>query len=103
MPVVGLANPNLCFFRLIWTWGWNDFIYDSGHGNTRLFSLPRIHVQHGYSCGPGHARLCHFLLDAGKSGAGGLFLRLFTQHTHSMTTRCKSCSSILHSGGEITA
>ena len=87
MPVVGAVNTNLCLFRLARTSGRDDFVDGAGHGGTWLFSNTRsIQVQFRYSCGSGHARLCHFLLDAGTCRVVGFFLDLLTRHSPIITS-----------------
>src|ERR1700693_5639655 len=45
----------------------------------------------------GHARVRHFLLDAGTCYVAGFFLSFLMQHTPMMTSRWKPCSPISHS------
>ena len=52
----------------------DDFVDCSGHSRTWLSRNSRgIQNRLPYSCGPGHARLCHFLLDAGTCRVGAFF------------------------------
>ena len=82
-PGVGCVNSNLCLFRLARTWR-DDFVYGSGHGGTWLFWNSRsIQIQFRYSCGPGRARLRHFLLDADTRRVVTLFVScLNAAYTH---------------------
>lgn len=49
-----------------------------------------------YSGRLGHARLCHFLLDAGSRRVAGFSLLFLMQHAPTMTARWKPCSTISH-------
>jgi hypothetical protein len=81
IPVVGTVNSNLCLFRLTWAGGRDDFSDRSGHGRTWLFwNSCSIQIQLGYPCGSGHARLCHFLHDAGTRRVIGLCLSFLMRH-----------------------
>ena len=96
--VVGLVNSNLSLLRLARTRRRNDFVDHSGHGSTWRFYLPRsIHVQFCYSCGPGHAWLRHFLLDAGMRCSVEFLLTVLMQHAAILTSRWKPCSPFSHS------
>jgi hypothetical protein len=96
--VVGPFNSNLCLFRPARTWRRDDFVDGSGHGGTWLFWNSRsIQIQFRYSCGPGHARLRHFLLDGGMCRVAGFFLTFLMQHAPIMTSRWKPCCPISHS------
>jgi hypothetical protein len=58
-------------------------LYSPGDGGTRLFwNSRRIQIQFRYSCGPGYARLRHFLLDANMCRVAGFFLVFLIQHGH---------------------
>src|ERR1700683_3886218 len=80
-----------------------ESVYGSRHGGTWLFLNSRcIQIQSRYSRGSSHARLCHFLLDAGTCLFAGFFLGFLMQHTAIITRRRKPCSPISH-GCEILA
>src|ERR1700722_19064043 len=92
-PGVGCVNSNLCLFRLARTWR-DDFVYGSGHGGTWLFWSSRsIQIQFRYSCGPGRARLRHFLLDADTRRIVTLFVSCFMPHTPIMALKMKAVQS----------
>jgi hypothetical protein len=64
MPVVTAVDSNLCLFRPARKW-WNDLIYGPRHGGAWQFGNSRtIYISSRDSCGLGHARFRHFLLDA---------------------------------------
>jgi hypothetical protein len=59
VPMIGAV---ICAFSV--RSGPDNFVDGSGHGGTRLFWNSRlVQLPFHYSCGPGHARLRHFLLD----------------------------------------
>src|SRR5487761_108791 len=100
IPVVGPLNSNLCFFRLAQTCRRDDFVDGSGHGGTWPFwNSPSIQIPFRCSCGLGHARLRHFLLDAGLCRVVEFFffLSFLIEHTPTMTSRWKPCSPISYS------
>src|ERR1700731_1310733 len=77
---------------------WNDFVDVSGHSRTWLSRNSRgIQNRFHYSCGLGHARLCHFLLDAGTCGVGAFFLTFLIPHAPIMISRWKPSSPLSHS------
>jgi hypothetical protein len=84
MPLVGPFNSDLCFFGLARTRRRDNFVHGSGHGGTWLFLNSRS-IQTEYSCGLGHTRLRHFLLDAGTCGVASFFLTFLIQHPPILT------------------
>ena len=95
MPLVGALNINLRLFRLARAWRRYDFDDDSGHGDTWLFPNSRsIQIQFRYFRGSGHARLPHFLRDAGTCCVDSFFLS-FT-HAPTVASKCKRCNLVSH-------
>jgi len=87
----------ICVFSS-WLWTRDDFVDCSGLSGTWLSRNSRcIQNQFHHSCGPGHARLRHFLLDAGKCRVGTFFLTFLMPHTPIMISRWKPCSPLSHS------
>src|SRR5260370_6189715 len=64
-------------------------------GNLNVSTLFEIPLR--YPCRLGHARLSHFLLDAGTRRVVAVSLTFLMQHAPSMASRCKPCSPISHS------
>jgi hypothetical protein len=94
MLSVGALDRNLRLFRLARSWGRNDFVDGSGQAGTGLFwSSGSIQIQFRYSCGPGHARLCHFFRDAGTCRLVRLFLGSLMQHEPMMTVQIEAILS----------
>ena len=95
---LGCVEGNLCLFRLISSRRGEDLFDSSGHaGAWRLRYSPRSQIQFCNSYRPGHARLGHFLLDAGtrRDFEFGLFSSL--QDRPIMPPRWQPFSSISHS------
>src|SRR5208283_1796725 len=67
----------------------------SRDGNLNMSTLVEVPLR--YSCRLGHARLCHFLLDAGTCRVVGVSLTFLMKHALSMASRWKPCSPISHS------
>ena len=88
MPLVGTVNGNLCFLRLARAWRWDNFLDGSWHGGTGVFwNSRRIEFQFRYSCGSGHSRLGHFLINARMRRVAGLFPKFPMRHTSTLTPR----------------
>src|ERR1700683_1422099 len=93
MPLVGALNINLRLFRLARAWRRYDFDDDSGHGDTWLFPNSRsIQIQFRYFRGSGHARLPHFLRDAGTCCVDSFFLSF--SHAPTVASKCKRRSLV---------
>ena len=60
--------------------------------NSRCIQKNQFH----YSCGPGHARHRHFLLDAGTCRAGAFFLTFLMPQAPIMISRRNPCSPLSH-------
>src|SRR4029077_4548324 len=98
MPLAGAVNGNLRLFCLARTRRRDDLVNGSGHGGAWLFwDARRIQIELHDSCRPGHARLLHFLLDAGTRRVGGFLFAFLMEHKATMTSRWRRCSPISHS------
>ena len=76
----------------------DNFVDCSGHSGTWLSRNSRcIQNQFHYSCRLGHARLCHFLRDAGARRVAAFFLTFLKPHAPIMISRWKPCSPLSHS------
>ena len=85
-------------FRLALMGRRDDFVDCSGHSRTWLSRNSRgIQNRFHYSCGLGHARLRHFLLDAGTCRVGAFFLTFLMPHAPIMISRWKPSSPLSHS------
>ena len=103
MAAGGSVHSNLCPFRLSHVSRRDDFVDDSQHrGAWQLCDAACIQFPLHYSRGLSHARLRHFLPDAGTCRIASFlvgFLQFLRQHVPILTFRWKPYSPISHTCG----